>query len=126
MATKKIGTEEAKVGMVLASPISDAQGRVIMAAGSRLTPVHVKRFSRWGVTELLIEVDEGSGEPVSTPDKEESAATQQLDKAYMQEMALVFNERFENVAGNELMEQVKKAAFKAVVLAGRGAIPGIK
>lgn len=126
MAVQHISAQEAKVGMVLAEPIHDQQGRVIMAAGNRLTPVHVKRLDRWGVSELCIATEEAD---VSHRDEEEGEdtlpAAQQLDQEYMAEVAQEFNARFSASEGNALMEHLKRVAFKTVVLAGRGGVSGV-
>lgn len=128
MPTRKIPPSEAKVGMILASPIADQQGRTIMGEGTRLTPVHVKRLDRWGVAELIIEVAEDGETPVEEikpePNVNEGAA--QIDQDYMRECAAAFKERFQPVDGQPLMESLKKAAFKLVVLAGRNGLPGVR
>jgi hypothetical protein len=127
MTVQKIPTSDAKVGMILAEPITDQQGRIIMTEGSRLTPVHVKRLDRWGVSELVIQLEEeGEEGGEAKPDNEAIAAAAQIDQEYMRELASVFNERFEAVADQPLMQHLKKVAFKAVVLNGRNGLPGIR
>lgn len=131
----KIKPDESKVGMVLAQPITDAQGRTIMAEGSRLTPVHINRLGRWGVQELHVLDDaeaegaaadgiaDGGGEGAQTDD--DSSPSVQIDEDFMREKAAEFKQRFTAVEDNPLMDDLKKTAFKGVVLAGRGKIPGV-
>lgn len=127
MSSTKIDTSEAKVGMILAEPIMDKQGRVIISEGSRLTPVLVKRLSRWGVEEIFIDADADEKDSSGAADDEgEGTPTVQLDQEYMRELAVTFNERFHEVEDNPVMEQLKKLSFKIVVLAGRNGLPGVR
>lgn len=129
MAERKITASEAEVGMIISRPLADKQGRIIINEGGRLTPAHVKRLEAWGINELFVN-------DADTEDKEDAAKEsanaqsesliEQLDKEYINKMALVFNTRFNEVSGNPIMEKIKKFAFKVVVLAGRGGIPAIE
>jgi hypothetical protein len=128
MEEKTITASEAEVGMILARPVHDSQGRVIMNEGSRLTPALIKRFSKWGIETIYINLSAESNDNAAVA-KASSGQTenpmQQLDQEYMREMAAVFNERFHEVQGDSNMDALKKVAFKAVVLSGRGQLPGV-
>lgn len=128
----KISTADARVDMILAQPIIDKQGRVIMTEGSHLTAVHLKRFDRWGVSEIVIAQEDKTEDPGEVAAAEvntkptEDAQTVRIDEGYMRSMAPVFNQRFESVSDKPIMAALKKIAFKCVVLAGRGGIPGVR
>lgn len=129
MAEKKIIPAEAEVGMIIARPLPDKQGRIILNEGGRLTPAHVKRLEAWGITELFIEVkdenEEQDKETASAKEKSESML-EQLDKDYINQMAKIFNDRFNEVSDNPFMEKIKKSAFKVVILSGKGGIPALE
>jgi hypothetical protein len=50
MAVKRIN--EISPGMVLAANALDMSGRMLLGAGSEITPKHLKIFKTWGVTEV--------------------------------------------------------------------------
>jgi hypothetical protein len=54
---KRITVSEAKVGMTLARPITDQQGRVIVNEGTKLNQLYISRLEKWNIKELLV-VDE--------------------------------------------------------------------
>lgn len=126
MQEKKIPTSEAEVGMIVTRPIADNQGRVILTEGGRLTPAHVKRLEKWGIDEIFIDID-GEDPQTNRQNAAESQETPsiQLDEKYMHELAEIYNTRFREVAEKPLMSDLKKIAFKSVVLAGRGTLPGL-
>ncbi|MHC4871023.1 MAG: hypothetical protein ACYTFY_04190 [Planctomycetota bacterium] len=129
MAEKKINASEAEVGMIIARPLPDKQGRIILNVGGRLTPAHVKRLEAWGITELFIQLEDAPEEnhKADTAAKEQSESMlEQLDKDYINQMAEVFNNRFQEVSDNPFMEKIKKAAFKVVILSGKGGIPALE
>lgn len=71
---KSVVVHDAQVGMVLARPILDGQGRTIICEGTVLTQLHVSRLAKWGVRELLITSD---GEAAT--DRNEVATHAQTD-----------------------------------------------
>ncbi len=126
MSEKKITPNEAEVGMILSRALPDAKGRIILNKGGRLTPSHIKRLETWGISEIFIDsTDEAEKEEAESAAREESAADL-LDKDFLAEMAIVFNKRFTEVKDNSLMEKIKKAAFKTVILSGRNGIPALE
>lgn len=52
---KRISVKEAQPGMVLARPINDRQGRIIVNQGASLTALYISRLGKWSVEELYIE-----------------------------------------------------------------------
>jgi hypothetical protein len=58
---RQIAVEEARVGDVLAAPVQDASGRVLLPVGARLSAAVLSRLRGWGVFTLSIEGDEAEG-----------------------------------------------------------------
>ena len=54
---RSIALGEAKVGDVIAEPISNVQGRVTLPKGAKLSAAVLARLRGWGVHELAIEGD---------------------------------------------------------------------
>jgi len=50
----KLNLSELAPGMVLAEPVKDPQGRVVLGAGAELTERHLQVFENWGVTEAVV------------------------------------------------------------------------
>jgi hypothetical protein len=55
---RKIPAAEAKVGDVIAAPVTDGQGRVLLPKGARLSAAVLSRLAGWGVRELAVEGDD--------------------------------------------------------------------
>ena len=73
---RRISVSEAKAGMVLARPIVDQQGRVIVNAGTKLSQLYIARLERWGVQELHVEDDpvrRATAPALSAPEPEAAA-----------------------------------------------------
>lgn len=52
---RRIRVQEAKVGDVLAAPVTDRQGRTLLPKGAKLSPAVLSRLQGWGVFELNLE-----------------------------------------------------------------------
>ena len=53
-----ISVEQAKVGDVLAEPLLNREGKVLLPKGARLSPAVVSRMQGWGISTLAVD---GSG-----------------------------------------------------------------
>lgn len=53
-----VGADQATAGMVLANPITDRRGRLLIPAGQALSDKHVNALKMWGIVSLDIEGDE--------------------------------------------------------------------
>ena len=58
---RQIPVEEAEVGDVVAEPIEDENGRVLLPAGAKLSQAVIDRLRGWGVFALNIEDEEQEG-----------------------------------------------------------------
>jgi len=56
---RQISVEEAQVGDIVADPVQDENGRVLLPAGAKLSPAVLSRLKGWGVVNLSIEGDDG-------------------------------------------------------------------
>ena len=56
-----IGIDEVLNGMVLAAPVKNKYGQVILSAGTVLEDKHGKIFRMWGIKELFIKAENDSG-----------------------------------------------------------------
>ena len=109
MAKKELPIEQVQPGMTLAEPISDRAGRVIVAAGMKLSPVVISRLGKWNVEAVTVEVEEtsvhrpvGGGE--SAPAGEETAEI----SARMARLECVFARAGENPVMVALHELARK------------------
>jgi len=51
---RQISVEEAQVGDIIAEPIEDQNGRVLLPAGAKLSPAVLARLKGWGIFTLHI------------------------------------------------------------------------
>lgn len=62
---REIAVGQAQVGDIVAEPVVNDQGRVLLPKGAKLSPAVLSRLQGWGVNELHIEGDDaedGDGE----------------------------------------------------------------
>jgi hypothetical protein len=128
---KKITVAEAKPGMILARPISDRKGRVIVGAGAQLTQLYISRLAKWGVSDLCIEEAGGSrpsrarrSGPLSAEAGAENGAA---DDAVMppgvyrgRDLAERIGNTFTRVADDPLMIALRDAVVRRLTSGGRG------
>ena len=88
----QIPVEEAEVGDVVAEPIEDENGRVLLPAGAKLSQAVIDRLRGWGVFALNIEGEEQEG------GKSREELIDELDH------------RFAGLEEDELMMQIKEIA----------------
>ena len=60
-------------GMILAAPILNRYGQVLLAAGVELTPVHKKMFLTWGIKLITVKSDDSEEGIVVTEEMREKA-----------------------------------------------------
>ena len=89
---RQISVEEAQVGDVVAEPIEDQSGRVLLPAGAKLSQAVLSRFKGWGVFTLKIEGEEQEG------GKSKEELVDELDQ------------RFAGLEDDEIMMQIKEIA----------------
>ena len=88
---RQIPVEEANVGDIIAEPIQDQSGRVLLPAGAKLSQAVLVRLKGWGVFTLNIEGEEQEG-------GKKAVLVDELDQ------------RFAGLEGDEVMMQIKEIA----------------
>ena len=128
MGTTKCMLSDLQPGMVLAQPILDDKGRTIMQEGARLTPMSIRRLEKWGIDAVSV----ASGEDASPPSSRRAsgqAALQEAspeDRDRMRSVASAVQERFQNVADDPIMDDLKRLAVRHLVLHAGESVPGIE
>ena len=76
----KLSIEDVKPGMVLAQPVRNHQGVLLLEAGARITKKNIRIFKSWGVFEISIKSDlnEAQGSPKNTEIKLKESIAKQL------------------------------------------------
>ncbi len=59
---KNVKLDEIRSGMVLARDVKGRFGRGLLLAGNIVTEKHVKIFKLWGITEIIVEKNQGDSE----------------------------------------------------------------
>lgn len=89
---RQIPVEEAEVGDVVAEPLADQNGRVLLPAGAKLSQAVLSRLKGWGIFTLNIEGEEHEGA------KSKEELVDELDH------------RFAGLEDDPLMMQIKEIA----------------
>ena len=99
---RTITVDEVQVGDVVVEPVHDAQGRMLLPVGSKISPAVMSRLADWGVTQLCVE-----GDRVEAPDGAP-------DSAGSEELAAL-EHRFSDVKGDPLMDRIQAVARSHLV-----------
>lgn len=91
---RQIPVEEAQVGDIVAVPVENDQGRVLLPRGSKLSAAVLSRLKGWGVNTLAIE-----GEEADPAGKSTAELLEELDH------------RFAGLEDDALMMQIKEVAY---------------
>lgn len=90
---RNIAVEEAQVGDVLEAPLHNAQGRVLLPKGAKLSPAVLARLKGWGIVELTVEGEDEETEAKGPEERREE-----------------FERRFADWEEDPLMMRVKQIA----------------
>ena len=91
---RQISVDEAEVGDIVAAPLTNEQGRVLLPKGAKLSAAVLSRLKGWGVYEVVVEGED--------PEEEEGMSA----AGRMGEL----EHRFSNWEGDELMMMIKEIA----------------
>jgi hypothetical protein len=80
--------DELKPGMILAGPVRNHQGVLLLEAGSRITKKSIRIFKSWGVAEIAIkgELSEATGDVRVTDVRVEESVENQLKDKFSEVM----------------------------------------
>lgn len=128
MRNERLPIDKLEPGMTTAEAVHDQKGRVIIPAGARLTPMHIKGLHKWGVDSVAIQSAEesGGGETTEPSGKNVLATGSAEEQEFMRRVALEVTQKFANLEDSKFNQSFKKLAVKHLVLGGRGAVPGLK
>tara|TARA_Y100000588_G_scaffold340607_1_gene384080 strand:+ start:173 stop:466 length:294 start_codon:yes stop_codon:yes gene_type:complete len=59
---RQISVDEAQVGDVIAAPVENDQGRVLLPVGAKLSAAVLSRLKGWGVETLAVEGEESAAD----------------------------------------------------------------
>ena len=98
----KLSIEDVKPGMILAQPVRNHQGVLLLEAGARITKKSIHIFKSWGVFEISIKGDltEAQGSPGDMEIKVKESIEKQL------------KQKFSDVLDDPVMVEILKAASK--------------
>ncbi len=96
----KLSIEELKPGMVLAQPVYNGHGVLLLESGARISRKNIRIFKSWGVPRVTVKGGSGSAES-----REEAAA---LDAKIAIERRL--RKKFADVLDDPVMTEIFKAA----------------
>ncbi len=131
MPMRKIPVNEAEAGMVTVQDIIDINGRVLIHAGSRLSPVAIRRLPLWEITEIFIESTEEEPETseitVSSMTKSLANSEPTADAELIAEIKAKLDQRFANIDETNFYKSYRKILLKHLVNNnnnGIGILPG--
>jgi hypothetical protein len=78
----KIPVGHVKVGMIVASAVTDRHGRRLIGEGTELTERHVGALTMWGVPWVEVEGAEPEDEMEDIPPQAVEAARQEIDESF--------------------------------------------
>lgn len=105
-----VSIEKLKVGALIKSEIKDNTNKVVVKAGSKMTPLLLKRLESWGVKAVDIEPDaEELAQKVAIENKVVEKKPQAIiDK----ELVIKIAKKFSNVREDPLMDKIMRLAIK--------------
>jgi hypothetical protein len=96
----RVKIEDLKPGMILAKPVQNHQGVLLLDAGTKITKKNIRIFKSWGVIEIFAD-----GELNQSRSAEEMPAPVVKDSAEMELKA-----KFSDVLDDPVMVEIFKAA----------------
>ena len=101
-----INIRNLKPGMVLASPVRNLQGVMILGEGIEITHKHLSMLKSWGPLEVDVEEVKGNDQDTEFSDVDEEIITA-VDKD--------FELRFADVQQNKVMDEIKRVARQQTI-----------
>ena len=101
----KLDINEIKPGMILAQPVYNGDGVLLLESGSRITRKNIRIFKSWGLPQIAVR-----GDSRSTASEDESVPA---DMKISIENRL--RKKFSDVLDDPVMTEILKAASRQVV-----------
>jgi len=123
MSDIKRTVDQLEPGAILAKPIIDNQGRIIIQSGRRLTPMHLRRLQKLGIRSVKIEE---TGTAFRRQKSSGDASEQDGTPLEKQQMKLETNIAAKFKDDSPLANELKRRAIQNLSLALQdGPIPGV-
>ena len=101
----KLNSEDLKPGMILALPIRNHQGVLLLEAGVKITKKNIRILKSWGVSEISIKGDSAKSE----------GRTKDTEIRLKESLEMQLKERFSDVLDDPVMVEIFKAARKQLM-----------
>ncbi len=100
-----VSIEDLKPGMILAQPVRNRQGVLLLEAGAKISKKNIRIFKSWGVIEITIKGDpaEAEGRTADTEIMVKESIERQLQ------------EKFSDVLDDPVMVEIFNAAAKQLM-----------
>ena len=99
-----LGLENLRPGMILAEPVYNFQGVLLLDAGAKLTEKSIRIFKSWGVVRVSVE---GKSE-------EKNSLDGRSDDKTMDEINKMLLLKFSDVLNDPVMEEIMRVAGKII------------
>ena len=96
----RVGIDEIKSGMILAQPVKNSQGVLLLEAGARIKKKNIRIFKSWGVTEIHVK---GGASPANSSAGSQPPRLNASDE-------IVLKEKFADVLDDPVMVEIFNAA----------------
>ena len=104
-----LNIEDLKPGMILAQPVRNHQGVLLLEAGAKITKKNIRIFKSWGVSEIVIKGDPGKSENT----------TKDPEIRIEESLEMQLKERFSDVLDDPVMVEIFNAARKQLMKENR-------
>jgi len=96
----RVGIDDIKSGMILAHPVKNNQGVLLLEAGARISKKNIRIFKSWGVTEVTVK---GGAAPANGSDSSQQTRINGPDEVNLKE-------KFADVLDDPVMVEIFNAA----------------
>ena len=101
----KLNVDELKQGMILARPVRNHQGILLLEAGAKITRKNIRIFKSWGVSEITIKGN--LTEARKSPGNDDSKTRDSIEKQ--------LREKFSDVLDDPVMVGIFNAARNQLI-----------
>ena len=98
----RVDIEDIKPGMILAHPVKNSQGVLLLEAGAKITKKNIRIFKSWGVTDVT----------VKGPKSRANGATGQPQPRIKESDEIHLKEKFADVLDDPVMVEIFNAASR--------------
>lgn len=130
MPIQEIPVSDVQSGMITMKDIQDQNGRVLIHAGSRLSPVAIRRLPKWDINTIFVECEDLVAETekkIEETIKQDIVTEAKIDKELIAELAKKLRGRFKGIPQDEFYKTYMLVLIKYLMdndNNGNGIIPG--